>query len=1032
MDEGNLNSESSESEEIDELWRYGGEAPDRHRYPDLAEFPELNRRSGIRLLPNQGHQRSRAAVPSRPASDSTPSLSEASNEAGESDRSARSDFLARDFPEFFDRASEDTLSVSTRSNIGHEGQLVREAAAFGGGSSDSSSSTSEGGERDSPPRNNARNRADRERYARRNRANLAPPPSNLNRVAFAYLPDVDYPASIHIRIGLLSRVCIHCNALTFVAEPPGMCCDGGKVEIQLFAPPPEPVRSLYEGQHPDSAHFLSNIRRYNSLFQMTSFGVRGGGVVNHGRFMPTFKIQGQVYHRIGSLLPVEERARYLQIYFVGDHEAQIEARMSPQVRRNIVSLFQELLNEHNIHVRFFRTALDRMPADEYSIVIRADRAPAEEHRGRFSEPARNEVAIVIVQNPGEYSRDIIIHRRNMRVERISETHRFYDSYQYPLLLWQGMETYHFNLRQVDPATGLATSRKVSAMSYYAYQLMVRDDGNDFLLNCGQLLNQFVVDMYAKIETERLAYLRTHQENLRVDEYVNLADAMRNDANPEHLGRRFILPSSFIGGPRHMHEYAQDAIAFVRLYGRPDLFITFTCNPDWPEIRRHLKSHQNAYERYDIVARVFRQKVLKLMSLLTVRHVFGPDKGHVYAIEWQKRGLPHVHILLWLIDRIQPEEVDLIISAELPDPDTDPTLSDIVRRNMIHGPCEAANGGDDRCRDEQGRCLRRYPRPFSIATHHGEDGYPLYRRRSPADGGREFQVIWNATLNRARVQIPITIDNRWVVPYCPFLSKAFNAHINIEYCHSVKSIKYICKYVNKDNDLAMIQLNNVNPNRNDEIEMYQLGRYLSSNEAFWRIFGFRIHDRKPVVEHLTVHLENGQRVYFRNADQVQAMLRANDPPNSTLTAFFHLCRTDPFARTLRYYEVPTYYTWVRASKTWRRRVQGISVDGWPGDVRSAAIGRVYTVHPSQDECFFLRILLMKVRGPTWFDSLKEFEGETYQTYRLACIARGLLDDDLHLIRTLQDAVASRDPFRIRELFAVIITQCEPSDPAMGVI
>lgn len=91
------------------------------------------------------------------------------------------------------------------------------------------------------------------------------------------------------------------------------------------------------------------------------------------------------------------------------------------------------------------------------------------------------------------------------------------------------------------------------------------------------------------------------------------------------------------------------------------------------------------------------------------------------------------------------------------------------------------------------------------------------------------------------------------------------------------------------------------NRNiDEIKQYQMGRYISSNEAVWRIFSFPIHERHPTVVHLAVHLENGQRVYFTMEN---ARAQAAQLPSTTLTAFFSVCQDDPFAKTLLYSEVP---------------------------------------------------------------------------------------------------------------------------------
>lgn len=112
---------------------------------------------------------------------------------------------------------------------------------------------------------------------------------------------------------------------------------------------------------------------------------------------------------------------------------------------------------------------------------------------------------------------------------------------------------------------------------------------------------------------------------------------------------------------------------------------------------------------------------------------------------------------------------------------------------------------------------------------------------------------------------------------------------------------------------------------NEIDQYQLGRYISSNEAVWRILSFPIHERHPTVVHLAVHLENGQRVYFTTEN---ARTRALSSPPTILTAFFLLCGDEMFAKTLLYSEVPTYYTWNSSAKKFKRRKQGKAVEGHP--------------------------------------------------------------------------------------------------------
>ena len=211
---------------------------------------------------------------------------------------------------------------------------------------------------------------------------------------------------------------------------------------------------------------------------------------------------------------------------------------------------------------------------------------------------------------------------------------------------------------------------------------------------------------------------------------------------------------------------------------------------------------------------------------------------------------------------------------------------------------------------------------------------------------------------------------------------------------------------------------------DEIAQYQAGRYISSNETVCRILSFPIHERSLAVVHLAVHLENGQRVYFTAANAQQIAL---NPPATTLTAFFTLCQNDAFAKTLLYSEVPTYYTWNASTKSFQRRKRGQGVDGQPALFRETTIGRLYTVHPNQDECFFLRMLLVNVPGPTSFQQLRIVDGVTHATFRCACQALNLLDNDQHWDLCIKDACNTSHPYQIRALFAIILTACSPSSP-----
>lgn len=212
---------------------------------------------------------------------------------------------------------------------------------------------------------------------------------------------------------------------------------------------------------------------------MTSFGATK---VVRENFMPTFKVQGQIYHQAGSLLPLpDEEHKCLQIYFMGGADdiaqAQQRRRFNPGTKHRIIADMQYLFHEHNALVRLFTTAIDRMPSDDYSIVIRADKRPPGQHERRFNAPTIHEVAIVIVGEQFE-CRDIIIQRRNAGLQRVAETHRSYDALQYPVVFWQGEDGYHFTIKQVNPSTG---ERNITTTT-----------SNNFLFVCLQLLIKIII------------------------------------------------------------------------------------------------------------------------------------------------------------------------------------------------------------------------------------------------------------------------------------------------------------------------------------------------------------------------------------------------------------------------------------------------------------------------------------------------------------------------------------------------------------
>jgi hypothetical protein len=107
----------------------------------------------------------------------------------------------------------------------------------------------------------------------------------------------------------------------------------------------------------------------------------------------------------------------------------------------------------------------------------------------------------------------------------------------------------------------------------------------------------------------------------------------NDANTDNLGRLIVLSSSFIsGGHSHMAQLYQDSMAIVRQYGKPDLFITMTCNPKWEEIVSPLKPGEIANDRPNLVTCVFVGKLQHLLDELLKKAIFGKVVADIHVIE----------------------------------------------------------------------------------------------------------------------------------------------------------------------------------------------------------------------------------------------------------------------------------------------------------------------------------------------------------------------------------------------------------------
>ncbi|KAL4275611.1 hypothetical protein AHAS_Ahas20G0124500 [Arachis hypogaea] len=343
-----------------------------------------------------------------------------------------------------------------------------------------------------------------------------------------------------------------------------------------------------------------------------------------------------------------------------------------------------------------------------------------------------------------------------------------------------------------------------------------------------------------IESQRLHEIRMKKSTIRGKVLQGIEEAMhRGDDEASSIGTRIIFPFSFTGGRCYMFNRCQDAMTICKHFGYPDLFLTIMFNPNWPEFQRFTERERIPItDRPDISCRVFLAKLKCLLSDLKEGVFFGPLNAGMYTIEFQKRGLPHAHMLLWLNveNNLQSVEiVDEFICVELPNPQKFPSLYNVITKYMIHGPCSRLRPSSPCMKD--GKCSKFYPKRFVDQTSFDEDGYPIYRRRNTG----------------VTVKInDVDIDNRFVVPYNPLLLIKYQAHINLGLCNKSNVIKYLFKYVNKGSDRVTATVGETydvgeSSQVVDEIKQYYDCRYLSPSESMWRIFAYDIHHRWPAVQ-----------------------------------------------------------------------------------------------------------------------------------------------------------------------------------------
>jgi len=218
--------------------------------------------------------------------------------------------------------------------------------------------------------------------------------------------------------------------------------------------------------------------------------------------------------------------------------ASIRQMHNPDTELAILEQLQEMLHEINPYISSFKAAIELNKSSPFlQIVLNAEKRPNGEHARQYNLPQASEVAVIMPGSDPESNLDVIIHTRDGPLKRINAIHRSYDALHYILLLPFGTDGFHLHLKQSPNS-----SKNISPSEFYRFHLQVRKNHGNHLLKSKRLMQQYACDQFAKVESQRLKYIATHQKELKADKYQGLLDAM-NDSDILNAGIRTILPPS---------------------------------------------------------------------------------------------------------------------------------------------------------------------------------------------------------------------------------------------------------------------------------------------------------------------------------------------------------------------------------------------------------------------------------------------------------------------------------------------------------
>jgi hypothetical protein len=271
-----------------------------------------------------------------------------------------------------------------------------------------------------------------------------------------------------------------------------LCCENGKVLLPNLPATPQELEVLLTSKENSAVKFLDQIHMYNSVLAFTSLGAKVDESVIGGLGPYSFRIQGELYHKIGSLCPTEGQwPQFAQLYIHDTkHERQNRHAVMPSLDPMMLDRLLTMMYNINPYVEVFKMARDMMATEGALVDLKLHLiASRTKDARRYNVPTADEVATLMVGDGSQAvdRREVVLAQQAGPFQRISELHVGYVALHYPLLFPYGEDGWHPNipLKGVvgdvdlddDHAEESELQRKdcnVTMAQFYGYRFQHRD------------------------------------------------------------------------------------------------------------------------------------------------------------------------------------------------------------------------------------------------------------------------------------------------------------------------------------------------------------------------------------------------------------------------------------------------------------------------------------------------------------------------------------------------------------------------------